>query len=128
MSEMTTTDRLKQMAEFMGKTVYPVKIPAKNKQGWKWSYKWKGARCDYYEHQLTYNTSFDSLIEVWARALKQLCAENDKHNKSSQNFRDGLDIILNYRSQFHFAVDDNDCAKAFIVCSDAIEYINNQNK
>lgn len=101
---MTTTDRLKAMAEFMGLEIF-----------------YDGQRNMWYNdnvnlklQRFTYNTSFDSLIEVWARV------------------HDGIENLMvvpkiDYYDNFNYFVSTNDCAKAFEVCSDAIEYLNKQN-
>lgn len=52
------------IAKYMGKTVYPIKINAVNRRGWKWSYNWKGENCDYHEWELKYDTSWEMLMPV----------------------------------------------------------------
>lgn len=52
------------IAKYMGKTIYPEKIPAKNKKGFKWSYPWNGEYCDYSAHEVKYHKSYDWIMEV----------------------------------------------------------------
>lgn len=54
------------ICEFMGESysVYPHKIPANNKRGWKYSFKWDGEAKRYEWHQLKFHESYDWLIPV----------------------------------------------------------------
>jgi len=66
------------LAEFIGKTVYPAKVPAKNKQGWKYSYPWKGEAKDFEWFQLQFHASLDWLWPVWVKFREV------QHQKDSQ--------------------------------------------
>lgn len=54
------------IAEFMGEkySVYPLKIPSNTKQGWSWSYPWKGQPKKYCWHELKFHESYDWLMPV----------------------------------------------------------------
>jgi 3-keto-L-gulonate-6-phosphate decarboxylase len=58
--ENTIIESNKLIAEFMGKTVYPV-IGDKDYK------KWKGQFCDYEIFQLKYHSSWDSLMPVYKK-------------------------------------------------------------
>lgn len=77
---MTAKDLLTtklSIAKFDGKTVYPEKIPAKNKQGWRWSYKWKGEYCDYSQHELNYDTDWKMLMPIVEKIMRLKTHDGD---------------------------------------------------
>lgn len=111
----------KLIAEFMGMTIYPEKVAAKNKQGWKWSYNWKGERCDFYNKDIKYHISLDWLMPVII-FLEQQGWKTDILSMATLVYENTLDATA-----FSSFTGDR-ITRTWLAVTSAIKFINSKNK
>lgn len=97
------------IAEFMGKTVYPIKGTPEFK-------KWKGELCDYDLSEIKYHISWDWLMPV-IQKIRELSVWDDDINSYGFQFDQ---VLFNYI--------DSEISTVYADCVKFIEWHNQNNK